>query len=343
MSVLTENELKLQIKSKNFENFYLLYGEENYLTENYTNLLISKILDENNRNLKSFIKNEFNIEELEKYTESVGFFSEKKCVLIKDLDFSAILSADVKKLKEILANLDKSTFVIISQINVEIDKKRTSSFTSFTNQASKFGAVLEFKKLTSAALEKELVNIAKKNGKELTTASANYLINSCGNDIFNLKNEIEKLCAYSPKEIKKIDIDVTAVKKLDANVFELTKLISSKKFKNSLEKLCILLSLKENPIAILSILSNYYIDLYRVKSLKNSGETIQNAKEIFDEYKNKEFRLTIAQKDCEKLSLINIKKILKMLLKFDILLKSSSAEKKMLLKQLFINIFSVYS
>ena len=44
MSIISENELKSEIKSEKFKNFYFLFGEENYLTEYYTNLLINKIL-----------------------------------------------------------------------------------------------------------------------------------------------------------------------------------------------------------------------------------------------------------------------------------------------------------
>lgn len=344
MSILSENELKTQIKSRKFQNFYLLYGEENFLTEHYTNLLLSKILDNNKNsfNFKAFIKNKFSIEELEKSAEAVSFFGGNKCILVKDLDFSTLSSNDIKKLKQVISDLAEYVFLIVSQVNIETDKKRSNAFNSFVKFAEKSGAVLELKKLNIMALEKQLVAWAKRLSKDLSLDNASRIVDSCKDGLMDLKNEIEKLCAYSENEITKEAIDSIVVKKLEANVFELTKLIAANQFSQALTKLNILLKMKESPIAILSILSGYYIDLYRVKVFKNCGESLSTIKEFFPEYSNREFRLTNAQRDCEKLSLNGIKKIIELLVCTDLQLKSSSLNKGVLMEKLFIKVVQVY-
>ena len=249
MSAITENDLKSCIKAKNFKNFYLLYGEENYLTEYYTNSLINKILDgnKNDFNFKSFTKNKFNIDELERSAESVSFLGNKKCILIKDLELSEISSNDAKKLKDVISNLSEGTFLIISQINVEIDKKRSNSFNTFLKFAEKVGDVVELKKLSKMALEKQLISWAKKMSKELPANCADSIVDSCQDNLLELKNEVEKLCAYASYEITEDDVDAVVVKKLEANVFELTKLIAARNFKGAITKLNILLKRLSKP------------------------------------------------------------------------------------------------
>lgn len=344
MSIISENELKSEIKSEKFKNFYFLFGEENYLTEYYTNLLINKILgnDKNEFNFKVFFKNKLDIDELEKFCELISFMSIQKCVLIKDLDFSSLSNSIVKRLKEIIENLPESTIIIVSQINLENEKKRSSSFNSFAKFSEKNGNVIEFKKLSKLALEKQLISWAKKLSKELSLNNAELIINNCGNNLLELKNEIEKLCAFSENEITSEIINKVTIKKLEANVFELTKLIASKNFDKALNKLNILIKMKESPIAILSILSSYYLDLYRVKIFKNAGESIYNIKNFFTDYKNKEFRLSNAQKDCNNLSLESIKKCIDLLTQADFKLKSSKVDSQVILEELLIKIFQIY-
>lgn len=344
MSIIKESDLKAQIKSQNFEKFYLLFGEENYLTEYYTKTLVQNILGNNinSFNYKVFYKNKLNLDELENFSEAISFTNTNKCILIKDLELNTLSTTNIKKLKEIIKNLPEKITLIISQINIENNKKHSNSFNSFIKFSEKEGQVVEFKKLSKIALEKQLISWAKKLSKNLSSNNAGLIIENCGENLGVLKNEIEKLCAYSQGIIAEDDINNIVIKKLEANVFELTKLISSKNFGVAIKKLNLLFKMKESPIAILSIISNYYIDIYRVKIFKNSGETIYKIKEIFKEYKNKDFILTNAQKVCEKLSLESIKNILYLLVKTDLKLKSSNIDQKTVLEELIIKISKIY-
>ena len=344
MSIITENDLKAQIKSQNFEKFYLLFGEENYLTEYYSKILVQKILDNNinNFNYKVFYKNKLNLDELENFSEAISFTSTKKCILIKDLEFNSLSATNIKKFKEIIKNLPDEIALIISQINIETDKKHSTSFNSFIKFSEKKGQVIEFRKLSKMALEKQLISWAKRLSKDLSPNNAGLIVENCGENLGVLKNEIEKLCAYSQDTITVDDINNIVIKKLEANVFELTRLISSKHFELAIKKLNLLFKMKESPIAILSILSNYYIDIYRVKVFKNSGESIYKIKEIFKDYKNKEFRLTNAQKICEQLTLESIKNILHIIVKTDLKLKNSNINQQTVLEELIIKISKIY-
>ena len=44
-SEITEDDLKRQIKERNFKTLYLIYGDENYLKQHYVSLITDKAVD----------------------------------------------------------------------------------------------------------------------------------------------------------------------------------------------------------------------------------------------------------------------------------------------------------
>ena len=45
MATFLEDDLKRQIKERNFKTLYLIYGDENYLKQHYVNLITDKAVD----------------------------------------------------------------------------------------------------------------------------------------------------------------------------------------------------------------------------------------------------------------------------------------------------------
>ena len=66
-----------------------------------------------------------------------------------------------------------------------------------------------------------------------------------------------------------------ATKSLDADVFELVRLISSGKTVQALQKLDVLLRLQNEPVAIAAALAGSYLDMYRLAMAQASHKTIQ--------------------------------------------------------------------
>ena len=126
MPKILENELKSSIKLGNFSNLYFLFGEEKYLTEHYTNLLVSKVTGNYSSgfNFQKFKFNHFNINALNDAVEALPFMAEKKCVLVSSVDIEAMEQNEVKKLKEIISDIPQSTVLIFSQVSVEINLKK---------------------------------------------------------------------------------------------------------------------------------------------------------------------------------------------------------------------------
>ena len=96
---ITEQNLGADIKSGKLARVYLLYGEEDFLIRMYTDKLIKLSVPEEAREM-NFIKYSLipgadkgsledrppKIDELSDFADSLPFFSEHKCVLLKNLD-----------------------------------------------------------------------------------------------------------------------------------------------------------------------------------------------------------------------------------------------------------------
>lgn len=345
MASLTENELKSQIKSCKLNNLYLLYGEEKYLISHYTNKLIDVALDGtiNDFNFKKFKASDMSVDSLEELIEVLPFLSSKKCVVVSDLEIEKFNVTEIKKLKEIVSKIPETTVLIISQSNIDASIYKSSKRNSFIKLVEKHGNAVNLKKLSRLSLEKQIINWVKKLNLNISQNSVEKLIEYCGDDLLNLRSELEKLSAFADNgEITEDDIELLVSKKAEANVFDLTKAVSQNNYDRALKILHILLEKKEEPVAILSLLASNYIDMYRVKVAKNSGVPTNQIAELFD-YKRKEFRLNLASKACDNYSVKDLRKYISFLKEIDLKLKSSKDDNKILLEELLVKLSPQFS
>ncbi|MDQ5983065.1 MAG: putative protein YqeN [Eubacteriales bacterium SKADARSKE-1] len=341
MPNITENDLNTQINSKNFKNLYFLFGEEKYLVNYYTDQLVSSILgnNKNDFNFQTF-KSLEEIVDLETAVEALPLMSSVKCIKMVDLNIETLSQENLKKFKEIISSLPETTTLIISQINVEVNLKKSSKWLSLLKLLSKHGDVLELKKLSKNFLCKQIVSWTKNLSCEISQKNAEILIDYAGENLIDLKSEIEKLCAFcNSQEITAENIEMLVIKKLEANIFELSKAIANKNVTKALNILNVLFYKREEPIAILAILSSAFIDMYRVKVGKSAGEKPAKLADYFD-YKGKAFKLDIADRNSYNLSLKSIRKCINALLETDFKLKSSRVDNKILMEELIVKLVS---
>lgn len=341
MPIVTAKDLKTLIKENRLSSVYFLFGSEKYLIKYYSTLLVDTVLDGSARdfNYHCFDTTNFDINALYDAVEGLPFMSAKKCVRISDLDIEKLDADTVKKLGSMFSDLPESSVLIVEQGNVSIDTKKSPKWRGFIKLLEKCAAVVELNKLSRPALIKQLTSWCRKLSCELPSASASLLIDLCGDSLDDLKSEIEKLCAYRKSgQITKLDILLLVSPKLEANVFELTRAVSYNNLDSALSKLDVLLGNREEPIAILAVLSAVYVDLYRVKVASDSAQPITTLSELFD-YRGKMFRLDIAARIGQNLSISVIRESLFLLMQADMRLKGSGVDSRVILEQLLVKLF----
>ena len=328
---MTEAQLKDSIKNGG-ANLYVLYGAETYLTEQYTRRITAATVEEgfDAFNLQQFDGQEITPQQLEEAVEALPLMSDRKCVVVRDYD----VSTDVERMMELITHLPESCVLVFRYISLQPDNRK-NAWKSFLQQAEKCGVVMNFahKDLTEAT--KMLSAGAKRRGCRLDVADARYLVEQVGNDLHLLLGELEKLCALVGEggEITRRHIDTACPKNLEARVFDLSKAILRHRADQAYDLLYQLRVRREEPVAVLGVLSTAFADLYRAKVAAAGGTSPEELSTAFKSYKNKEFRLRNAGRDAARIGIAALRECLEILAHTDIALKMGRGDGWVLLEQ----------
>ena len=350
MPLITEAELKKQIKSRSFSPVYVIYGSEQMYVKEYTKKLVEAVAGKQpgDFNFHTF-GGEVNLDTLASSIGVVPFMSEYNCVVVTDIFLDMLGSADLDKLKEICKTKAEGTVLIISMPSY-VPKRNAKAFEAIVKRAQKDGSVIKFEKPGDDKLEKHIAKWANTQGKFISRLNAAHLIKLCGNDLNRLKNEVDKICAYTPgEEIQTEAIDKLVAQTLEARIFSLSdqvlagrgdeafmtldQLFNQNRGDEAFMTLDQLFNQKEEPIMMLYVLSNAFIDAYRVRAADESGVSLQALAEDF-EYGRRTFALERARKSTRNVSTEALRKCLDLLCEADEKMKSVSVNERLLLEQL---------
>lgn len=344
MPEITENELKLQIKENRYMTSYLIYGNEPYLKQHYVNLIAKKSVPEDMSgfNLRKFdVQNSTDIQEIIDATDTLPAFCEHTCTIVKDYPLDTIYSADKDRFQNWIKEMPETSIVVFWQDTTEINPKKNSKWKSVISLFTKYSASVCLDKMDKASLAKTIIQGAKKRGCEIDKVTAFTLVETVGDDLNILLNETEKLCNYiKDGVITKKDIDEVCIKSLEANVFDLSKALIAGNLSKCMMILDKLFTDKEKPELILGAISGNFIDMYRVKVSMLCGKPADYLKDFYN-YKNTEFRLRNAARDCSQLDIKDIRKCIESLSKADKQIKLRITDEKTTLEKLIIELFSI--
>ena len=336
MPEITEAELRKQIEKSEFQKLYFLYGEEKYLIDSYARRLIKKAGAEGpgDFNLQKFDGGDTGVDEIAEAAEALPVMAERKCVAVSNLDAGALRGSEAAKLWELLGDLPETCVLVVYNLSFDFDERRDKNWKKFLAEANKAGATVAFRRLSEAQLEKIVCSGAEKRGCSITRRNAERMISLCGGDLQTVRNELEKLCAYTGSgEIAEREVDLLTVRNLEARVFDLSKAILSGNGDRAYTILGQLFYQNEEPVAILAVLSGAYLDLYRVKTALQSGYTALEPAKYFD-YARKEFRLKNAGYEAKRYSDEMLRQSLGALLEADTALKSARGDRRLILEKL---------
>lgn len=338
MAIIYEDALKKMMQGE-IAPVYIFFGEDGFLIKNYTDKISRKIAESDD--VFNFAKfgGGCDLQEVYDSAMQLPMMNDKKCVILSDYDFEHCSKSDFDRLNSLLCEIPDTTVFILSFDTVEVDYKKSSKFKKLIASAEKSGGVavkLDHRRMPE--LIKMLTDGAAKRGLKMDSSAAKYLIETAGDDINILRNELEKLCAFAGNGIiDKAMVDSVCVKTVEASVYNLSKFILECKIKESLAVLDELFFMRIEPMIILHTVSSAYVDMYRVFTAKKAGVNIPLIAENFG-YKGREFVLERATQNLRKMDGNKLKMSLDALLETDKMLKSFGADSKIILEQLVIKL-----
>ncbi len=338
MALIYEAELKRQIREKNMSNCYLFYGSEEYLKQFYANKICSKFVTPGSEtfSLRKYDGKENTLAEVFEGAMSMPFMSEYCVVVAHDFPLDVPNEEQKEQITEFLQNIPDTSITVFWMDGIELTTKKGKwAIDIFT----KYATAVNFVKAEGKDLRKILCAYASKNGCTMSDSTASYLVELVGDSLNVLFNEIQKVCNFAGQgnEITREHIDSTAVRSLEARVFDLSKLILNQNAQGALELLHTLMLQKAEPIDIFGAILTSFVDVYRAKTAVTAGESISYLTQIFD-YKNKDFRLTNGNRYAKKLSDEQIRECFDCFAEADKALKSTAQSGELILEKLIVHL-----
>lgn len=275
--------LEKELKTGNLNSIYLFYGEELFLIEN----AVKKIKNQFGETIKgiNFISiDDTNIQELISDIETPAFGYEKKLIIARNTNIlkreGKRKSTELVKIREKLDDYIKENEDIIKQtvILVFIEEDVDSRFALYKT-LDKIGTVCKVDFQKPIQLEKRMLSICNSYQVKIDNLTMKYFVETCGTNMQELINEIRKLIEYAGKDgtIKKEDIDLLTIKKLENVIFDLTDNLGKRETKKALEVLQNLINNKEPIQKILINLYNHFKKLYFTKlAVKNNKDLVSS-------------------------------------------------------------------
>lgn len=253
---------------------YLLYGEDNYLKNEFVKKA-KKSFGELQLGINYIQIDESNVNNVISDIETPAFGYERKMIIVKNANLMQKKNAISDKLSEYLNDADKQILDSIELIIVEDSVEKNALF----NTISKIGMIKEFNEQKISQLITKVKSISAAYGVQIQENVAQYFIECTGTNMEDIINEIRKLIEYAEKggTIKKEDIDSLTIKKSESVIFDLTDNLGKKNIHEAINVLHDLIYAKEPVQKILVMLYNHFKKLYIVQ-LSNGQNVAQNLK-----------------------------------------------------------------
>ena len=256
--------LNEDLKTGQFRQIYLLYGEENYLKKQYKDRFTKAMLpDGDTMNYAYYEGKGVDVREVIDLAETLPFFAERRLLVFENTGFFKSAGAD---LADYIKDMPDTTFFIF--IENEVDK-RSKMFKAVKAK----GHIAELPFQDESTLKKWILGMVRKENKQISESTVTYLLNKVGTDMGNIQKELEKLFCYTLEKdsILPEDVDAVCVTQISNHIFDMVNAVADKRQERALELYYELVALKEPPMRILYLMTRQYRILHQVKDLLKKG------------------------------------------------------------------------
>lgn len=244
--------------------------------------------------------------------EVIPFLSEKKLIIINNFlrDGSDI---EQKKIAEKLENIPDFSVVVFLEI-----EKPDARLTLY-KRITKLGKKEEFPLLNGPKLVSFIQTMVQKNGGQIDPKEASLLAEMVGPNLWQMEQEIKKLCLYCSGKITPEAIEQLVSPNIATSVFKLTDYIGQKRTKESLKTFHQLLESGEDLMKILFMIIRQFRLIIQIHDLldKNFEKT-----EIGKKMKEHPFVVSTVIHQSKNFDSSTLKKVYQDLLNIDKSIKS---------------------
>lgn len=254
------NVLDEDIKKKSFHTLYLLYGEEDFLRQSYKKQLCQAMTGGDDMNFNTFHGKDISVNEIISLADTLPFFAERRVLLIED---SGFFKKSPEELVKYLPDMPDTTSIVFSE--TEVDKR-----SALYKKVKDLGLISEMAKQETGDLAVWAAKYLAHSGKKVTRQTMDEFLMRTGNDMSNIRSELEKLISYVGEKdvVESKDVAAVTTMQVESRIFDLVDALVSGKMSQAMKLYEDLTALKEPPMRILFLITRQFNQLLLVKDLQ---------------------------------------------------------------------------
>ena len=254
------------IKEQKYQNLYLFYGKEKYLVAQTRDKLKEALIPSGDTmNYSYFEGKKTDIPEILELIQTMPFFNDYRLLVLDQTELGKKSNDDfLNALKE----MPETTILLI----IEDDVDNRSKIYKYIN---KEGCAVSFETPKEKDLVLWVAQMLKKEQKKMTQKDIQLFLYKTGQDMFTIKNELEKLISYTKgrEVIGAEDLEALTTAQTTNQIFVMLEAIAKKQRDTVLKLYYDLIELKESPFGILALLVRQCNQLLQTQSLLKAGKS----------------------------------------------------------------------
>lgn len=206
-------------------NLTLLIGEDYKLIDFYLNDIITKISNtEENKIVYDLISDSFS--DILDEASMISLFGTKKIIIGNNFDISTMKDGDISYLEKYCRNVISDNYIVLIAKKIDYRLKKAKIF------SDNFNIIDTNKTNNSNKIRDFYLNYIKENGFKIDDYILDYLVDKLGDDINNIKIELDKIFLYKNKDnfIDKDTISLLIPDNIDNIMYEFTNAVIDKDY-----------------------------------------------------------------------------------------------------------------
>ena len=252
------------IKTGQFQNAYLLYGDEDYLKKQYRDKLVHALVPgDDSMNFAKYEGKDINLGDVIDLAETLPFFADRRVILIAD---SGFFKSSQEQLADYLGQIQETTYFVF--VESEVDK-RSKTYKAL----SKSGCAVDFSMPDEKLLTTWMGSRIKAAGKSISREAWQEFFERTNDSMDHMDKEMEKLLSYTydKDSIALEDVEAICTKQVQTKIFDMISFIASKNLSKVMELYHDMLAAKEPPIRILALIIRQFDQMYLLKDMASTG------------------------------------------------------------------------
>jgi len=257
-------------------NFYLLVGSDSYTFFQLEKIFVKKFLSDD-PSLFNRVRIECNhntkAEQIINACEEYPFGSQYRLVIA--FNVNRLKASEGEKIKKYTDYPAETTVLVMTEDAEELKQKSSGKFhasRSLKPEIKKNGLLISCKLNFRETRDWAKLQFHER-GREIDSSALNLLIETVGNNLWDLSGEIEKVLLYlgDGNRVRNRDIEAITSHRPSSKIFNLTEKVGSKDISTSIKILDELLRERTPAVMVLTSLNNHFTFLYRLKEKMDEG------------------------------------------------------------------------